>query len=322
MPGVLTIAKKEFMDHVSGRAFLLSFAILLIAMCASAYYQISLFHTEISILDYFQMPVDEYWKECHHLIVGRLTGQLTTLGALVAAAMSFNSINKERSEGSLKVLLSYPVYRDQVILGKLLAGFLVLLIVTFTSMTLAFSIYIFYISIPLTLDIVLRFLSVTFMGALLLLFYLCLGTAISTVVRDTSTSLLSLLLVVNLFRSRTVEMALTVAGNTAGRLGINIAKSIELLYTSSPFDMVYSNEFLRNYGRVSPAETFRQFALSMFSYTDQIDSSYLDLMYKNEVQGSFQALLLQNLDLVAVQLVFLAAAFALSYIVFTKSDVT
>jgi ABC-type Na+ efflux pump permease subunit len=36
MPGILTIVKKKFVDHVSDRTFLLSFTILLISMVAGA----------------------------------------------------------------------------------------------------------------------------------------------------------------------------------------------------------------------------------------------------------------------------------------------
>ena len=40
MPGVLTIARKEFKDHVSDKAFLLCFAALLVAMVGGSFYYI------------------------------------------------------------------------------------------------------------------------------------------------------------------------------------------------------------------------------------------------------------------------------------------
>lgn len=44
------------------------------------------------------------------------------LGPLAAIMLSFDSINRERREGTLAKILAQPVYRDEVLLGKYLAG--------------------------------------------------------------------------------------------------------------------------------------------------------------------------------------------------------
>ncbi|NIU58556.1 MAG: ABC transporter permease subunit, partial [Phycisphaerae bacterium] len=43
-------------------------------------------------------------------------------GPLVGLVLGFDTINRERNEGTLSKLLSQPIYRDVVINGKFLAG--------------------------------------------------------------------------------------------------------------------------------------------------------------------------------------------------------
>jgi ABC-2 type transport system permease protein len=43
-------------------------------------------------------------------------------GPLVGLVLGFDTINRERSQGTLSKLLSQPIYRDVVINGKFLAG--------------------------------------------------------------------------------------------------------------------------------------------------------------------------------------------------------
>jgi len=314
MPGVLTIAKKEFVDHVSDRTFLLCFGILLVIMVGGAFYQVWWIQnggisTELAA-----------WKYFPWMLQAELTGQLSFLGALVAIALSFNSINKERTEGSLKVLLSYPIYRDKIILGKLVGGFLVVSLVTVASLTISFSIVLFHMSIPLTMDLFLRITTVITMGTVLLVFFLCLGTAISTVVRDTSACLMILLLVTSLMRSDTLTMVLVIVSSlfphsVAIPGGLNwlqyVASWGSWRYTGGSLDV------LRNYLWASPVEAYRNFSEAVFNL--------------GSVQGhrggqifipiSFQEQLIRNLDLVAVLILFTVATFIASYILFTRRDI-
>ena len=311
MNRILIIARKEFKDLVTDRIILLSFAALLVTMCASAYYQ-------VDWLNHFTAMSETLgeWKCPHpyqsfpYMNTSRISGQLSTLGALVAVAISFNSINRERADGSLKVLLSYPVYRDQVLLGKLLAGSILLTLITFASTGLAFTITAVYASIPFTVDNLLRFLSVAAMGTVLLLFFLCLGMASSIHFKDTTTNLLSLLLIIAVFRSETIIVLLLSFGNVAERLGFNLQGGVLPAFFMD-WNCVVDHPFARNFGRISPIETFRQFAYGMFIYT----------WWKYPLDN-FQELFLRNLDLVAVQIVFLVFGFVANYILFTRSEVT
>ncbi len=317
MPGVLTIARKEFKDHVSDKAFLLCFAALLVAMVGGAFYYIQWVQdSNLTWPDRGNLSKDAAWKFWSPNLVEWVMGQLSSLGILVAIALSFNSINKERSEGSLKVLLSYPIYRDKIILGKLLAGFIVLSLVTIASMTISFSITMFYLSIPLTLDFFLRIAGTTLMGIVLLAFFLCIGTAISTVLRDTSAILLSLLLIASLLRFEYYEPILLAASILLSNIGINIIRPG--LYSPTFLHQKYYDRFYKFFSRLSPVEAYLKLSERFFNF----GKLYETTPYGTEQDFiPFQVHLLGNLDLVAVPIVFTVAAFIACYLLFTRRDV-
>jgi len=58
---------------------------------------------------------------------------MTWFGPLVGIALSFDSVIKERKSASLNVLLTHPVFRDTIILGKMLGAVLLLLVVMLVS---------------------------------------------------------------------------------------------------------------------------------------------------------------------------------------------
>jgi ABC-2 type transport system permease protein len=115
MPGLSLIIKKEMSDAVSNRTFLLSLGVLVFLLLFSGYAAGVQFTWNVT------------WgtsdtSSPYLTVIAYLVPNINLLGALVAVVYGFNSINKERTEGSLKVMLSYPIFRDQVMLGKLLAG--------------------------------------------------------------------------------------------------------------------------------------------------------------------------------------------------------
>ena len=135
MTGITTILNKEFQDHVSDSTFLIVFAAFLVAMVGGSFHLVNRTQDLTSSwLESGYLSSDQVgWKYLYYHFPEYVISQITSIGILVAIVLSYNSINKERKEGSLKVLLSYPVNRDKIILGKLIAGTLVLTIVCVLS---------------------------------------------------------------------------------------------------------------------------------------------------------------------------------------------
>jgi len=75
-------------------------------------------------------------------------GGRSIFGPIIAVALGFDLITKERESGSIKAILSVPVYRDEVINGKALGGIIVLAITTTIVFVLAFAVLLVHSIVP------------------------------------------------------------------------------------------------------------------------------------------------------------------------------
>ena len=99
--------------------------------------------------------------------------------ALTGVLLGATAISEEKERGTLKMMASKPVYKDQILLGKLLGGVLTLglSLVLFYVITVAFALV---LGVPITKKDLSMFL-VTFPFSLLYgVSFLSLGLLIST----------------------------------------------------------------------------------------------------------------------------------------------
>ncbi len=120
MQGINVILKKELADHFSSYRFVIIFA--LIAM-------ISLITAYMVGLNIRQQLDGVAKPRFIFLMLFTAPGAMFSLvqfvaffGPLVGLILGFDTINRERNQGTLSKLLSQPIYRDVVINGKFLAG--------------------------------------------------------------------------------------------------------------------------------------------------------------------------------------------------------
>jgi len=327
LPGIFTIAKKEFMDHVSDQTFLLCFGTLLVVMVASTFYQLNYIHQQmVSLVPSAGLFESELWKDPQNSVMLEtvLTGDIASLGALVAIALSFNSINKERTEGSLRVLLSYPISKSKIILGKLLGGILVVVIVVLTSMTISLGIEMYVLSIPLTSEVFLRLATIVGLGIVLLVFFLCLGTAVSIVVRDPSTCLISLLIISTLLQVNTIAMILVTIGNIFPRsLHINGGRA-NLQYSPSTYSWQMPpvlSQIDKNWLRASPVLAYRTVSDNIFHFQNVFVSVVHNTVGLDIITIEFSWLLPRNINLMWTPVIYLVVAFIVCIVLFLWRDV-
>ncbi len=184
MSGIITIARKEFLDHVSSRKFLLIFGTLLIVVLVSAIQGASTFT---------QTP--EAGVVSLSGALSQMVSNISLIGGILAIAMSFDAINREKTRGSLKVLLSYPIYRDAVVNGKFLGGLAVMLVVAVTTFVAGIGTFVGITGIPLTADSAARLVLFLGMSIVYLTLFLGIGLLLSIVFPEPSTSLLGAMIV-------------------------------------------------------------------------------------------------------------------------------
>jgi len=323
LPGILTIAKKEFVDHVSDQTFLLCFGALLAVMVASTFYQLDYIHTQlITLVPNAGSFEPGLWKDpqVSEMLETVITGQLASFGALVAIALSFDSINKERADGSLKVLLSYPISKLKVILGKLLGSVSVLIIVVLTTMIISFGIEMYTLAIPLDAEVFLRLVTIIGLGIVLLAFFLCLGMAVSIVIRDSSTCLISLLIITTLLQVNTIAMILVTVGNLVPRsVTINGGRA-SLQYTPAIYSWQKPSVISlisRAWLNVSPVLAYRTLSDNLFHFQNVFLTNIADI-----IPIEFSWLLPRNVDLMWTPIIFLAVAFVGCVALFLWRDIS
>jgi len=130
---VFTVAGKEFRDHIENKRFLVIFGALLLVVILSISQGIKDYNQSLESYKEMTSKIEssEVEPEVHMwmpekpsilLIFYRMLNYFAAIGAVLAIAMGFDLISKEKEEGSLKSLLSHPLHRDSVILGKLVGA--------------------------------------------------------------------------------------------------------------------------------------------------------------------------------------------------------
>jgi ABC-2 type transport system permease protein len=290
-------------DVVSNRTFILSLGVLIFVLLFSGYSSGKLYQQNVSGGTYDG-------SRPYLALIGPIAPCINLLGALVAIVYGFNSINKERTEGSLKILLSYPIFRDQVMLGKLLAGLFIVSIITMASFSMSLSVFLWFSNILLTPDMILRFSIFTLLTIILLSGWLGVSMFLSQLFKDPKTTLLVMFLVVGLLNS-----------NLFSYVGQILS---HIVYGSAYFLLNGVVEYNAQLGELS---TFINYLSPPQGY--QIVSYNIAMPYTYSIVGNQRVLTPNDLWNVFVNYVYSIGilvvipilAFVGNYIVFTRKDI-
>jgi ABC-2 type transport system permease protein len=128
--GLTTILKKELADHFSSYRFTIIFALIAMVSLITAY---------MVGLNIKQELEGVAKPQFIFLMLFTSTGAVFSLvnfvaffGPLVGLVLGFDTINREKNEGTLSKLLSQPIFRDMVINGKFLAGVVMISVMMFS----------------------------------------------------------------------------------------------------------------------------------------------------------------------------------------------
>ncbi|MEA2032362.1 MAG: ABC transporter permease [Euryarchaeota archaeon] len=132
MAGIFVVAKKEFLDHVMGKKFMAILAILMIISLLAMYEGVESYNKGLERYKERMAEIEEHpegmppsgmpGKPSMLFVFQMMCILFGILGAILAIAIGFNLISGEKESGSLKSLLSHPVFRDTIINGKALGG--------------------------------------------------------------------------------------------------------------------------------------------------------------------------------------------------------
>ncbi len=154
MNRVALIAEREFADSIRSKRFFLALAVFFALFAINlAFLSMAASVTRLSLSDLF----------LHNIM-----NTVSFLAAILGIALGFSAISGERERGTLKLVLTRPVTRDQVLAGKTLGALAVMLLAVELGYLLLLGIGAAAYNMQLSLDAALR-------GALATLFIVVYG---------------------------------------------------------------------------------------------------------------------------------------------------
>ncbi|MEW5724172.1 MAG: ABC transporter permease [Thermodesulfobacteriota bacterium] len=184
---MLTVFRKELADHFSSIRFLILFCLIAMVALVITYMVGATIRNQL-----------EGAKPGLVFLMLFTSGQFFSLaefiaffGPLIGLIMGFDSINRERNQGTLSKILSQPIYRDAVINGKFLAGVVTISIMLVSIVLLISGLGLITIGVVPGSEEVARLLMYLVISIAYISFWLGLSILFSILFRSVATSALA-----------------------------------------------------------------------------------------------------------------------------------
>ncbi len=233
---------------------------------------------------------------------------------IIGIALGFDTINSERTGGTMSRLLAQPVYRDSVINGKFLAGLITMVLMIGTNLLLISGLGLRMVGVPPTAEEIIRLFIYFVITVIYGAFWMGLAMLFSVTFRRAAGSLLVPIVIFLLLFFFWMMMG----------VGPSIADAMAPVTENSPLDLQIRNiELQQTLLRISPSYLFQE------AFFFLLNPVVIGMGIVNMEQAAYiipnplslgQAMLSvwpQIVGLVSLSVVF----FAISYIVFMKQEI-
>ena len=306
---MITILQKELADYFTSIRFIILFILILFASAAGLYAAFNGIRSANLPEGFVFLGLFTTSGEA----IPSLISLITLLVPIIGIALGFDAINSERSGGTLSRLLAQPVYRDDVINGKFLAGIITLTIMMAATILIVFGYGMRLIGVTPTSEEVLRlffyFIFTIIYGA----FWMGLAMLFSVVFRRIATSLLTSIGIWLFFSIFILLIAPAIANNIS-----------PVSEGSTLAEMVRNAELGQTIMRLSPNTLFSEATTVLLLPTlvgslGVITPSQAAFMLPNPLSLDQSLLLIwpQLTALIALSLI----CFAISYVVFMRQEI-
>lgn len=239
---------------------------------------------------------------------------MALMGPFIGIFMGFDAINSERTEGTLNRLVSQPLYRDNIIIGKFLAGIFLTAIMVFSSGLLIAAVGLIATGLVPTGAELARLLIYLCFCVIYIGFWLAMAILFSTVCRHAATSALSCI-AVWLFCAIFISLLAGIIADACYPVGGNDVQSM--------LNEVKNYTCEQNLNRISPYYLFGEATSTLLN--PGVRS--VNAVTMAQLSGALSSTLSvgQSLLLVWPHLTALAAlmlvAFAVSYVSFMRQEI-
>ncbi len=317
MTGIGTIFRKELSDHFSSYRFTILFALIAMAGLITAYMAGIGLREELAGVAKPQFVF---------LMLFTSTGSLFSLvqfvaffGPLIGLLLGFDSVNRERSSGTLSMLVSQPIYRDSIINGKFLAGVATIAIMLFSIVCVVSGLGLKLIGVVPGVEEVWRIILYLVISVIYVSFWLAVSIFFSILFRGVATSALATL-AVWIFFSFFISIGASVAASAVVPLDAHSRENPEL--------MMKRIKIQRNVSLASPLQLYNDSTAIVVDPTRKTTRSFvlmgpLEKMSQERFQRPLS--LVQSVYIVMPHIITLIAitfiCFGMSYAIFMKQEI-
>jgi ABC-2 type transport system permease protein len=313
--GIGVLLKKELADHFSSYRFTIIFALIAMISLITAYMVGMNIRQELEgvakprfiFLMLFTAPG----------AIFSLTQFVAFFGPLVGLILGFDTINRERNEGTLSKLLSQPIYRDVVINGKFLSGVVLIAIMMVSIVLVITGLGLIVLGIVPGLEEIWRIMFYLILSIVYISFWLGVAILFSILFRSTATSALAAL-AVWIFFSFFVSIGANILAN---------ALTADPSQTNEEA-VVHQAKIIKAFQLISPMELYTDATATIIDPMRKSTRSFVSLgPLENLSMSRFSGPLplSQSLLIVIPYIISLVAltiiCFAVSYTVFMRQEI-
>lgn len=193
MGSMWDVGRKQLEDTFSSKKFLLIMGLFLLLSLASVYLGVQNYNRQMESFQqggdfYGEIPEKPSLVDVFEIMV---SFNLPLAAGVLALLLSYDAVSREREEGTIELLLSYPVYRDEVINGKFAAGLFTVSLALLIAFTASSGLAIYLTGVLPTLQELYRIMFMWQGSIVYMAFFFGLGTLYSAFFRSSWRSLIA-----------------------------------------------------------------------------------------------------------------------------------
>lgn len=315
MQRLKVIIRKELADHFSSYRFAIIFALIAMVSLITAYMVGLNIRNELEGVAKPQFIFLMLFTSSGAIF--SLVQFVAFFGPLVGLILGFDTINRERNEGTLSKLLSQPIYRDTVINGKFLAGVVMITVMMVSIVFVITGLGLIVLGIVPGVEELWRIFIYLIISIIYVSFWLGIAILFSIVFRSTATSALAAL-AVWIFFSFFVSIGANILANA-------LTPDSE---AASADDLFWRAKVVKAFTLTSPMELYTDATATII---DPMRKSARSIMAMGPMESlsmsrfSGPLRLSQSILIVVPYIISLVAitiiCFAVSYIVFMRQEI-
>ncbi|HID04460.1 MAG TPA: hypothetical protein EYP20_01500, partial [Aigarchaeota archaeon] len=128
MRGSTVIIQKELAENFTSKRFITTYILIFLSSVATAF---------LGFQELAQVGLTKFESDVIFLVLFSGAASptpsfiffLSVLASILGIALGFDAVNREIASGSMVRLLSNPIYRDSILVGKIIGGFITIALV-------------------------------------------------------------------------------------------------------------------------------------------------------------------------------------------------